>query len=36
MSETLSKEVKKAKLKNIILKLHEGLSVTEAKERFER
>jgi len=36
MSETLSKEMKKAKLKDIILKLHEGLSVTEAKERFER
>ncbi len=36
MSEGLSKDVKKARLKDIILKLHEGLSVTEAKERFER
>lgn len=35
MSESLSKEAKKAKLKDIILKLHEGLSVTEAKKRFE-
>ena len=36
MTETLSRELKKARLKDIILKLHQGLSVTEAKERFEQ
>lgn len=29
-----SREAKKEIMKDIILKLHEGLAVTEAKERF--
>lgn len=36
MVEPLSKDTKKELLKDIILKLHHGLSVEEAKERFER
>lgn len=36
MVEPLSKDTKKELLKDIILKLHHGLSVDEAKERFER
>ncbi len=36
MAEASSREQKKARLKDIILKLHEGLSVSEAKARFER
>ncbi len=35
MGEILSKEAKKEIMKDIILKLHQGLSVDEAKERFE-
>jgi len=36
MADMLKREAKKAILKDIILKLHEGLSVTEAKQRFEQ
>ena len=36
MTEPLSKDTKKEIMKDIILKLHQGLSVDEAKERFER
>lgn len=36
MYEGLSKEAKKDVMKDIILKLHAGLSAEEAKERFER
>ncbi|MEE8179576.1 MAG: DUF438 domain-containing protein [bacterium] len=36
MSENLSEEAKKEVMKDIILKLHRGLSVDAAKERFEK
>lgn len=36
MSEKLSKEEKKKTMKDIILKLHQGISVEAAKERFEK
>lgn len=36
MSEGLDKKRKKEVMKDIILKLHKGLSVKEAKERFEK
>jgi len=36
VTEPLSKDTKKEIMKDIILKLHQGLSVDEAKERFER
>lgn len=36
MAEMLKREANKAVLKDIILKLHEGLPVTEAKQRFEQ
>jgi PAS domain S-box-containing protein len=36
MNESLSKEEKKNIMKDVILKLHNGLSITEAKDRFER
>ncbi len=36
MTEQLSKDQKKETMKDIILKLHEGLSAEAAKERFEK
>jgi len=36
MAEALSKNAKKEVMKDIILKLHHGLSIAEAKERFEK
>lgn len=36
MSEDLNKRAKKEIMKDIIIKLHQGLSVDEAKERFEK
>lgn len=36
MSEKLSKEEKKKAMKDIILELHQGISVEVAKERFEK
>jgi DUF438 domain-containing protein len=36
MTPELSQEAKAAVMKDIILQLHQGLPVTEAKERFER
>ncbi len=36
MTEALSKQLKKEVMRDIILKLHQGLSITEAKDRFER
>lgn len=36
MSEKLSKEEKKKTMKDIILELHQGISVEVAKERFEK
>lgn len=36
MGEPLSQEAKKETMKDIILKLHQGLSAEEAKERFEK
>lgn len=36
MSDELDKERKKEIMKDIILKLHKGLSVEEAKEKFEK
>ncbi len=36
MSEDLNKQAKKEIMKDIILKLHQGLSAEEAKERFEK
>ncbi len=36
MAEILGKEQKKETLKDIILKLHQGLTVEEAKNRFEK
>ncbi len=36
MTEQLSKDQKKETMKDIILKLHEGLSVEAARERFEK
>ncbi len=36
MTSELSQETKAAVMKDIILQLHQGLPVTEAKERFER
>ena len=36
MAEQLSKDQKKEVLKDIILKLHEGLSIEAASERFEK
>ena len=36
MDKSVSKEAKKQIMKDIILKLHQGLSVEDAKERFER
>lgn len=36
MNENLSKEKKKEAMKDIIIKLHQGLSVDAAKERFEK
>jgi hypothetical protein len=36
MSKKLSKEEKKKAMKDIILKLHQGISVEVAKERFEK
>lgn len=36
MSKDLNKERKKEIMKDIILKLHQGLSIKEAKERFEK
>ncbi|MBI2861151.1 MAG: DUF438 domain-containing protein [Chloroflexi bacterium] len=36
MTEILSREHKKEVLRDIILKLHEGLPATEARDRFER
>lgn len=36
MSESKNKQQKKETMKDIILKLHQGLSIEEAKERFEK
>ena len=36
MTESLSKDAKKNIMKDIVLQLHGGLSVEEAKDRFER
>ncbi|MFH1015941.1 MAG: DUF438 domain-containing protein [Chloroflexota bacterium] len=36
MAQPLSKEAKKEVMKDIILKLHQGLSAEDAKERFEK
>lgn len=36
MAERIGKEQKKEIMKDIIRKLHEGMSVEEAKGRFER
>ena len=36
MNEDLDKQQKKEVMKDIILKLHQGLSLEEAKERFEK
>jgi hypothetical protein len=36
MAQPLSKEAKKEVMKDIILKLHRGLSAEDAKERFEK
>lgn len=36
MSESENKQQKKETMKDIILKLHQGLSIEEAKERFEK
>ncbi len=36
MNSDLTKQDKKRVMKEIILKLHQGLSVEEAKDRFEK
>lgn len=36
MAEDLTEQTKKEVMKDIILKLHQGLSIDEAKERFEK